>query len=677
MIKLSKKEAFTLVETMVFVLTLSFILAASVPLIARKHKHTPKVVSHGTYVCYRDSAGNYVKDTYNSRYLVDREVNRTPCRFETSDNVPIYNVTLIPPGGGGVNYYTNTTVQYNDSDFRGTRQESRDRFFNLTGRNGQRGYKTGSISTNDENWNSRNALDDGLTATDMKLALRDLRDAFRGVIYSVCVPRQKSGDSGDLYYYAADTSQDMDVQEELLADVDEFESCKNWCTGLGVAGACLLGGVIGCGASATLLPRACKKNCATKEEQQNEYGVSPWNYPINKTKVRTVAGAGGVYNSGSSNALCVQTSLDDNKNNGYYARSGNRGKTYEGYLRSVIGTIKDKPNGDGSDGADYPKEERDAKNYYEVIGKCAGDGGSITPSTITNWDRTVYTAPSATGGTGACIKADGGNTSSSAGSRSGGTTQTVPSGVTKLNTARTPKGLIQTVTATVNYVNVGKMGRVGTPLSFETFAMRGTCDIFVNPILEPQLRRETWQGTQRTNANGNNIGASITCRDRNTNRIVMQNSVQLPEFWTGNNQFERKERGSWDDSDNRISDITKDRHEYVANTEYDDEGVTNGQSVTQGYIDQLKNTNNVWSKKDSRGRSKTPFEDFGKGGAGQTIVETCHPIITSSWVGQNTTSANSGSRQIHGFTRPCNSRNTISIGRQAQPGESGAVIISW
>lgn len=99
------KRGFTLVELMVFFLFITILIAASTPLITRKAKEIPLRVTHGKYICYYDNSGNLMQDYYNSTRRVSSEPV-TSCSFKPPRRASVFKVELIGAGAGGCNHFT-------------------------------------------------------------------------------------------------------------------------------------------------------------------------------------------------------------------------------------------------------------------------------------------------------------------------------------------------------------------------------------------------------------------------------------------------------------------------------------------------------------------------------------------------------------------------------------------
>lgn len=99
------KYGFSMVELMLLLLIASLILAATVPVITKKHLHLPFSTNHGSYICYYDQEGKLHEDrksgkiTQKSLAGYPREVHQ--CVFEPPAKAVMFQVTAIGGGGGG------------------------------------------------------------------------------------------------------------------------------------------------------------------------------------------------------------------------------------------------------------------------------------------------------------------------------------------------------------------------------------------------------------------------------------------------------------------------------------------------------------------------------------------------------------------------------------------------
>lgn len=111
-----KKEAFSLVELMIFMLFITLVLAASSPMITKRIREIPQRTSHGTFICYRDEDNTLRQATYNRSGQISSSVVES-CVFNPPQRVVFYKVELIGGGAGGVNYYTRSDSYFPSRSF--------------------------------------------------------------------------------------------------------------------------------------------------------------------------------------------------------------------------------------------------------------------------------------------------------------------------------------------------------------------------------------------------------------------------------------------------------------------------------------------------------------------------------------------------------------------------------
>ncbi len=658
MINLSKKEAFTLVETFVFVLTLSAILAVSVPLIARKHKHTPKIITHGSYVCYKNSSGQYVEDTYNSRRLIERKIGAAKCTFPTSQNVPIYTITMIPPGGGGVNYFKKS--EYNNPSYSQASSISNVRTF-TTG---------GDYSAT---WNAGYSLDDGMTTSNLKMHVDDLAKAFFDKKYSRCITtRHKSGDAGR-YCCNVWGNISKSISEQSYLKSEEYKNNET-CNTLGTAAVCSLAasaGLVGVAAcyvidwiTGGIVSDWCDDMYPVSQAEKYP-GVPINNYPKLESYECRVEKA-GVKNS----EFCVQTDISRNATNDYYGWKNYSGSNYETFLKKLNEKFTKTYGSNGTNATDYTG----CDIWAELYGLDPRNGTDSTESKIKdNWNNVTYHNEAYYGSTGCTPNAYGDCTGASKGGlkKAANFQGGKPDGIFGISSERTP-AVIQEVVAQNRYIRVGRRGLVGKLHTSEQLGMRGTCTIEVSSILKAQ--DENWGSTERTG-----FGAKMVCKD--DSKITFEKTVAKPPLLSGVDQFETRWRGeTWAD----LSEIAQNTpFLYKSSTEFTNTSETDEYADLEAAIKQTYGKNNLWARRDSGKYSKTPFDEFGLPGEGQIVKEDCHPAIWSYWGGNRIFStyflsnnlADKGERQIHGLNKVCDtSRLTIT---DAKDGGPAAVIISW
>ena len=101
---INNKSAFSMVEMMLLLLIASLIVAASVPLITRKHLNIPSASNHGSYMCYYQN-GKLMEARRSGRVqqkLLSGYPRETAnCVFEPPAKAAMFQITAIGGGGGG------------------------------------------------------------------------------------------------------------------------------------------------------------------------------------------------------------------------------------------------------------------------------------------------------------------------------------------------------------------------------------------------------------------------------------------------------------------------------------------------------------------------------------------------------------------------------------------------
>ena len=99
-----KRQAFTMVEVMMLLLMASLIVAASVPLITRRHLLLPAVSNHGSYMCYYKNGQLMEARTsgrINQKMLAGYPRATVNCVFEPPTKASLFQIVAIGGGGGG------------------------------------------------------------------------------------------------------------------------------------------------------------------------------------------------------------------------------------------------------------------------------------------------------------------------------------------------------------------------------------------------------------------------------------------------------------------------------------------------------------------------------------------------------------------------------------------------
>lgn len=98
------KKGFTLVEAMVLLLGLSIIIAATMPLITKKHALPPRKLPHGQYICTIDSIGpprTYKEIIYKDKTKISETGGLAACTFKPPAKAAYFVVQAVGGGGGG------------------------------------------------------------------------------------------------------------------------------------------------------------------------------------------------------------------------------------------------------------------------------------------------------------------------------------------------------------------------------------------------------------------------------------------------------------------------------------------------------------------------------------------------------------------------------------------------
>ncbi len=93
-----------MVELMMLLVIASLIVAASVPIVTKKHLHLPSAANHGTYMCYYYQGHLYEarkSGRINQKMLAGYPRQTTNCVFDPPAKASIFQITAIGGGGGG------------------------------------------------------------------------------------------------------------------------------------------------------------------------------------------------------------------------------------------------------------------------------------------------------------------------------------------------------------------------------------------------------------------------------------------------------------------------------------------------------------------------------------------------------------------------------------------------
>ncbi len=98
------KKAFSMVELMMLLVIASLIVAASVPIVTKKHLHLPSAANHGTYMCYYHDGHLYEarrSGRINQKMLAGYPRKTSNCVFDPPAKASLFQITAIGGGGGG------------------------------------------------------------------------------------------------------------------------------------------------------------------------------------------------------------------------------------------------------------------------------------------------------------------------------------------------------------------------------------------------------------------------------------------------------------------------------------------------------------------------------------------------------------------------------------------------
>ena len=104
---MKKRFGFSLAELMIVFVIATLIVAASVPIISKKHFKMPGNVNHGTYLCYYKDGKLYQKTTSNTTGVFAEDPAVAPgeevdhCVFTPPQKVNFFQVFAVGGGGGG------------------------------------------------------------------------------------------------------------------------------------------------------------------------------------------------------------------------------------------------------------------------------------------------------------------------------------------------------------------------------------------------------------------------------------------------------------------------------------------------------------------------------------------------------------------------------------------------
>lgn len=101
---MNKRKAFSLTELMILMVLVSIALAASIPVITKKHLQLPTTTEHGSYICYYDNDGDLHEVRYSNKFGVNQSIfdrKTDNCIFNPPEKVTYFQVSAVGGGGGG------------------------------------------------------------------------------------------------------------------------------------------------------------------------------------------------------------------------------------------------------------------------------------------------------------------------------------------------------------------------------------------------------------------------------------------------------------------------------------------------------------------------------------------------------------------------------------------------
>lgn len=97
-------KAFSLTELMIIMVLVSISLAASIPVVTKKHLQLPTMTEHGSYICYYDETGQLHEKRYANKFGVNQPVLdqvTDHCIFNPPRKASYFQISAVGGGGGG------------------------------------------------------------------------------------------------------------------------------------------------------------------------------------------------------------------------------------------------------------------------------------------------------------------------------------------------------------------------------------------------------------------------------------------------------------------------------------------------------------------------------------------------------------------------------------------------
>ena len=98
------KKGFSLTELMILMLIVAIALAASMPVITKKHVRLPQLNEHGAYLCYYDSNNLLHEVRYTNKFGMNKAVidhTTDNCVFNPPKKASYFQISAVGGGGGG------------------------------------------------------------------------------------------------------------------------------------------------------------------------------------------------------------------------------------------------------------------------------------------------------------------------------------------------------------------------------------------------------------------------------------------------------------------------------------------------------------------------------------------------------------------------------------------------
>ena len=98
---MNKKTAFSLTELMIVLLIASLIVAASIPVLTKKHFKMPSLLGHGVYLCYYENGQLKQLQSNGASANLNDAVTVKDCIFSPPQKASFFQISAVGGGGGG------------------------------------------------------------------------------------------------------------------------------------------------------------------------------------------------------------------------------------------------------------------------------------------------------------------------------------------------------------------------------------------------------------------------------------------------------------------------------------------------------------------------------------------------------------------------------------------------